>query len=669
MAAVNFLRCRALLVLLIAGLLPLALRAASAPAGESTDRIIVKWRDAPNPSRIPDVMVQRLESRLGNRMAPGRTIGGGMSVLRLDRRRGGSELQAVLASLRADPDIEAAEPDGRVRAHEYLPNDPGFTTGQWYLKGTQTAALRATTAWDVSRGGPTPANSVIVAVIDTGVRFDHPDLAGKLLPGYDFISAPPTSGDGDTWDADASDNGDFLTAEELASDFFRNGNCGGGTAHNLPTASSWHGTRVSGIIAAQADNAQGIAGTGFNLRVLPARALGKCGGFDSDVLAAMYWAAGLTVPPALLFTTDLPVNTTPAQIINMSLGSSSPCNSMYATAVNDVTAHGVLIVASVGNDGKAVGSPANCTGVLGVAGVRHAGTKVGYSALGARASIAAPAGNCVNLNPGEPCLFQLDTTTNDGLQGPGNNIYTDQYLRPNYGTSFASPQAAAVAGLMKAVNPALGPAAIISRIRSTARPFPSTSDTTPQPPVCQTPTTGLVQDYECICTTSVCGAGLLYAAGAVNEALRPAAVAGVVGAVSSRATVTLDGSHSGVSTGRSAAYQWTVVSTADGADTPAIQDPTQAVTSVTAPATGSAVLRLTVTDNTGASDTADVTLTIVGQGGSGSSTSPPATTDTNGEGGGALSWPLLLLLSAGAAYTLRRRIPVSKAQAWTPFRR
>jgi len=669
MAAVNPSRCRALLALLLAGLLPAALLAASAPSDDSTDRIIVKWRNAPNPSRIAEAMVQQLGARVGSRMTAGRTIGGGMSVLRLDRSRSGAELQSVLASLRADPDVEAAEPDGRVKAHEYLPNDPGFAAGQWYLKGAQTAALRVTTAWDVSKGGPSPLDSVIVAVIDTGVRFDHPDLAGKLLPGFDFISAPPTSGDGDTWDTDASDNGDFLTAEDLASDFFKNGSCGGGPNHNQPTSSSWHGTRVSGIIAANTDNAVGIAGAGFNIRVLPARALGKCGGFDSDVLAAMYWAAGLTVPPALLFSTDLPVNTTPAQIINMSLGSSSACNSMYSTAVNDVTSHGVLIVASVGNDGKAVGSPANCPGVLGVAGVRHAGTKVGYSALGGRASIAAPAGNCVNVNPGEPCLYQLDTTTNDGPQGPGNNIYTDQFLRPNYGTSFASPQAAAVAGLMKAMNPALGPAAIIARIRSTARPFPSTSDTVPQPPVCQPPTLNLVQDYECICTTEVCGAGLLYAAGAVNEALRPAAVAQVVGAVSSRAVVTLDGSHSGVSTGRSAFYQWSVVSTSGGADTPVIQNPTQAMATVTSPATGSAVLRLTVTDNTGATDTADVTLTIVGQGGSSGSTSPPPTTDINGEGGGAVSWPLLLLLSTATTFTLRRRFTVSKAQAWTPFRR
>ncbi|HYP80250.1 MAG TPA: S8 family peptidase, partial [Steroidobacteraceae bacterium] len=516
-------RCRALAALLLAGFASIGLQAADPPS-EPTDRVIIKWRHAPNPALIAGDVVQQVGNRLGRRLTPGRTIGGGMSVVMLDRKRSGAELQAVLASLRADPDVELVEVDGRVKAQAYVPNDPNFASGQWYLKGTQPAGLRADAAWDVTKGGLSAATStVIVAVIDTGVRFDHPDLAGKLLPGYDFISSPTIAGDGDSWDPDASDAGDFLSAQDLLTDTFKGNGCGAGPGKDQPTASSWHGTRVSGIVAANTDNGVGMAGTGFNIRVLPARALGKCGGFDSDVMAAMYWSAGLTLPPALLLRTDLPVNPTPAQIINLSLGSKGACNSMYATTVNDVTAHGVLIVASAGNEGEAVGTPANCTGVLAVAGVRHAGTKVGYSDLGSRVGISAPAGNCVNTAPGDPCLFQLDTTTNDGATVPGQNIYTDQYFRPNYGTSFASPQAAGVAGLMKAVNPALTPAALIARMRTSARPFPTVSDTSPQPPACQLPTATLVQGFECICNTQVCGAGLLFAAGAVNEALRPIA--------------------------------------------------------------------------------------------------------------------------------------------------
>src|SRR6185369_8152349 len=132
---------------------------------------------------------------------------------------------------------------------------------------TQPAAIRADAAWDVSRGGNSPSTSVIVAVIDTGVRFDHPDLLGKLVPGYDFIHAAATSGDGDGWDADATDDGDFLTSADLASDTFKNQHCADtGVDH---VNSSWHGTRVAGMIAAATDNGIGIAGTGYNLRVQP----------------------------------------------------------------------------------------------------------------------------------------------------------------------------------------------------------------------------------------------------------------------------------------------------------------------------------------------------------------------------------------------------------------
>jgi len=653
MCAVKPLRFRALAALLLASVMSYG--QAADPSSEPTDRVIVKWRNAPNPTLIAGQMVQQLGGRLGRRLTPGRTIGGGMSVITLDRKRSGAELQAVLASLRADPDVELAEVDGRVKAQAYAPNDPIFTGGgQWYLKGEQPAGIRADAAWDVTKGGVSAATStVVVAVIDTGARFDHPDLAGKLLPGYDFISSPAIAGDGDSWDTDASDAGDFVSAQDLLTDTFKNGDCGGGPNHDQPVNSSWHGTRVASIVAANTDNGVGMAGTGFNIRVLPLRALGKCGGFDSDVMAAMYWAAGLTLPPALLLRTDLPINSTPAQVINMSLGSSGACNSMYATAVSDVTAHGVLIVASAGNEGKVVGSPANCTGVMAVAGVRHAGTKVGYSDLGSRVSIAAPAGNCVNTLPGDPCLFQLDSATNDGATTPGNNIYTDQYLRPSYGTSFASPQAAGVAGLMKAVNPALTPAALIARIRSSARAFPTVSDTNPQPPACQSPTSAPLQDFECVCNTQVCGAGLLFAAGAVNEALRPIALAQIVGTVTANAALTLDGSRSGVAVGRSAIYQWSVVSAADGASTPVIQNATLATAGVTAPAQGTVILRLTVTDNLGASDSADVTMFVSARSGNSDSTAPPPSTDTGG-GGGVLGWPQLLLLGAATALSRRR---------------
>jgi serine protease len=622
----------------------------SAPA-TSTDRLIVKWRDATSATRIGDDKVSALAERRGRRLAAGRVIGGGMSVVRLDRERTGADLEALIADLRSDPAVELVVPDRRVKALAYTPNDL-FTSSQWYLKSAQPSAIRADAAWDVTRGG-NPASSVVVAVLDTGVRFNHPDLVGKLVPGYDFVNLPAAAGDGDGWDADASDEGDFISAAELASGPFSGNKCGGGPNEDQPTDSTWHGTRVAGMIAANTDNGAGVAGTGFNIRVQPIRVLSKCGGFNSDVLAGMYWAAGLAPPPGLLAGGVVPpLNATPAQILNMSLGSTDACDAMYATAVQDITRHGVLIVASAGNDGKDVGSPANCPGVMAVAGVRHVGTKVGFSDLGPAVAISAPGGNCVNTAPGSPCLFSLDTTSNAGLTTPGANNYTDQ-LNPNVGTSFASPLAAGVAGLMKTVNPALTPAALIARMKASARPFPTTSDTVPAPPACRLPTSASdVQNTECICNTQVCGAGLLFASGAVNEALRPIAVAAVTGALRAGNTVSLDGSGSGVATGRTGSYQWSVVSVSSGASPPVVTNATLPVASVPVQANGTVVLRLTVTDNLGASDTADVSIVMAAASSGGTSTtSAPPSTSTGG--GGVFSWPLVLL--AGSLLFARRR--------------
>jgi serine protease len=645
-------RIRALIATALVGLTPVAALSASVHADETavpTDRIIIKWRNASRQSLIGDDRVQGLAQRVSRKLASGRVIGGGMSVVRFDRQRSGTDLESALQALRADPDVELAVVDKRVRI-QATPNDPLFASGQWYLKSTQPAAIRADAAWDVAKGGSTPATSIIVAVIDTGVRFDHPDLQGKLVSGWDFISVAAVAGDGDGWDSDASDAGDFLTAQDLASDTFKDGHCDENNVGHVD--SSWHGTRVAGMIAAATDNGVGIAGTGYNLRVQPIRALGKCGGFNSDVIAAMYWAAGMSPPPAVLGNgTVPPVNPTPAQIINMSLGSDDPCDAMYTTATNEITAHGVLIVASAGNAGKSVGDPANCPGVLAVVGVRHVGTKVGFSSLGSLATIAAPAGNCVNTGANQPCLFSLDTTTNAGKTTPGVNTYTDQQ-NANVGTSFSSPQAAAVAGLMKSVNPALTPAALVARIKSSARAFPTTSDTVPAPPACHQPTSSTdVQNTECICNTQVCGAGLLFASGAVNEALRPIALATLTGTVGPGAALTLDGSRSGVANGRTATYAWTVVSTSNGATTPAIQNAALAIAGITAPSQGTVVLRLTVSDNLGASDTADLTVTVAATGGTGGSTAPPPSTNTKSGGGGAFGWPLLL----GLAMLLRVR--------------
>ena len=456
-------------------------------------RVIVKYRATPDALRHALSLDQtsKLSARLGLALRSGRHINARAHVIRAT----GVSSEALAARLSQEADVEYAIPD-RLRTIRSLPNDPLFS-GQWYLQATEAASIHATEAWDRTTG----SSNVVVAVVDTGVRFDHPDLFAKFLPGYDFISDVPNAGDGDGRDVDASDPGDFISASDAENPNLQ-AVCGSDlAAYN----SSWHGTRVAGIVGAAGNNSTGIAGTSWGARILPVRVLGKCGGFDSDIMAGMRWAAGLSVP-------GVPNNPNPARIINLSLGGGGSCTSAYADTIAELAGQGALVVAAAGNETGPVGAPGNCAGVLAVAGVRHVGTKVGYSSFGPEVSISAPAGNCVNAYG--PCLYSIDTTTNLGATSPAANGYTDGY-NYNVGTSFSTPQAAGVAALMLSLNPALTPADIIARIKQSARAFPTENTLSTCPNVeISGDTAG-----QCNCTTTTCGAGILDAAAAVAAAL------------------------------------------------------------------------------------------------------------------------------------------------------
>jgi len=412
----------------------------------------------------------------------------------------------MVKALESLPEVEWAVEDRRQTIRS-LPNDPlflagGTTTnrvaaGQWFLK-TPTAAtpsaIDAQRAWDHKKGDP----SVVVAVVDTGVIANHPDLIGKVRPGYDFVSDLTTAADGNRRDSDPDDPGDATAAGECE-------------PSEPAYASSWHGTQVAGLIGAATNNGIGVASVGRNVAILPVRVLGRCGGFDSDIIAGMLWAAGVSSNVGVGRGTVIYPNPNPAQVINISLGSQGNCTRAYSEAIDQIVQKGVAIVAAAGNDtGLAVALPANCPGVIAVAGIRHLGTKVGYSNIGPQVSVAAPAGNCVNLNG--PCLYPLVTTTNSGKTNQAANTYSDS---ENYsvGTSFAAPLVAATVALMRSANPSLTPGVLKRILQRTAHPFPL-SGAQSDVRSCKVPVDNQEQ-LECYCTTSTCGAGMLSAYRAV----------------------------------------------------------------------------------------------------------------------------------------------------------
>jgi serine protease len=683
----------------------------AAPIAPPTDQLIVKWRAsgvaAVKMASIAD-RVAHLRTVAGVDVRPVRNLFGSTDVVRLNYLPSSAEMPDILARLAADPYVEYAEPDGYRYIADTLtsaPTDPFFTAGsdsngswegQWYLLPSSTAtpaAIGATTAWQTTTGSP----NVVVAIIDTGIIEKHPDFiypSGSGLPpklqcntgtaadgssycGYDFVSCDQgnnAAGSGNTadcsasraaatyyfandghgWAADASDPGDWIDSSNVSLALFQNASC------TSTAPSSWHGTKVAGVIGAVTNNGIGVAGIAPVSTLLPVRAVGKCTGRVSDVVGAILWAAGIGVQVDAGTIASSPA----ANIINLSLSGPTACTKTEQDAVNQAIGAGVLIVAAAGNEGGPLGAPANCSGVLSVVGLRHAGTKVPYSNLSsaaATATIAAPGGNCVNVGTNTPCLYAIETTTDSGTTSPSSTpgAYTYEVLTQSYlsgggnpdngavvGTSFAAPMVAGVAALMLAAQPALTPAQLIARLQASATPFPTSSSNTSTVCALATTTTDSSGNYieptaptECVCTKATCGAGM------VNAATAIAAAQGMFAQIKTSSTtglpgqrIKLDGSGSTAASGYTIVnWQWsTIPETSDQ-----LVDPTQPTATLVVPTFRSIQVMLTIADNAGrtASATAEIHSSI-----------------GSASGSGALDAALLWLLGACVAYRLCARV-------------
>ncbi|WP_448098508.1 S8 family peptidase [Luteibacter yeojuensis] len=307
---------------------------------------------------------------------------------------------------------------------------------QWYMHDPKVG-VDAEVAWRYTRGA-----GAVVAVLDTGITA-HPEFDGRLLPGYDFVSDAAAARDGDGRDADPTDEGDWRDA---------------GDCHSMRVApSSWHGSHVAGIAVARSGNRPGIVGLAPESKLLPVRVLGHCGGRLSDVADAVVWASGGNVP-------GVPRLERRADVINLSLGGPGACGIAFARAIEQARARGTVVVAAAGNDEAKASTnvPANCPGVVTVAGLARDGSMAWYSNHGERVTLSAPGGTLRERGADD-----IVSTVDAGKRGRERPIFA--YYA---GTSMAAPQVAALVALMRSADPAIGVDEVTRQLVDNARPLP-----------------------------------------------------------------------------------------------------------------------------------------------------------------------------------------------------
>jgi len=324
----------------------------------------------------------------------------------------GLDIESVCKEYQQDPNVEYAEPNYIAHTTETIPDDFYFIQ-QWALNntgqlgGTVDADIDAPEAWDIETGDP----NIIIAVVDTGVDWDHPDLADNIWINTGEIDGNEVDDDGNGyvddvrgWDFVSVSSGSVYPGEDP------------GPRDNDPMDFYGHGTHCSGIIGAVTNNSEGIAGVCWDCQVMAVRGgykstSGKGSLIHSDIAAAITYASD-----------------NGANIINMSF--SGPGSRTLKDAIDYAYSAGVTLIASAGNDyGKYLNYPSGYNTVLAISAFDHNDNKAYFTTYGHWIDVAAP----------------------------GVSIYST-YFDDTYatfsGTSMAAPHVCGVAGLILSNNPA-----------------------------------------------------------------------------------------------------------------------------------------------------------------------------------------------------------------------
>jgi len=244
----------------------------------------------------------------------------------------GKSVTQAVREYRNNPNVEYAEPNYIYHA-DWTPNDPYFSTQQWGPQKVQAPA-----AWDITRG----SSSVRIAIVDTGVQYNHPDLSGKVVLGHDYV-------DGD----------------------------------NNPYDGNGHGTHCAGIAAAVTNNGTGIAGMAPNASILAVRVLDNNGSGTLDAVAN-----------GIIYAAD-----NGAKVISLSLGGSAGSTTLQ-NAVDYAWNKGAVVVAAAGNSGTNLPSyPAYYSNAIAVAATTSSDVKASYSNWGSWVDVAAPGSSIYSTYP------------------------------------------------------------------------------------------------------------------------------------------------------------------------------------------------------------------------------------------------------------------------------